>query len=135
MVDFGHRYSYAAWAAGGMLLASQAYGVKTDDPQALGATALLRCGCALVAGLIPAGRASRVDPMQALRSEWLPKPDPVSGRASPGMPCALRVEFGSSRPARNAATMQARASSIPAWVSRTSHRGKVSIFIRRSYLF
>jgi predicted permease len=51
------------------LLASEVYGVKTSDPVTLGGAVALLLGCALLAGLIPANRASRVDPMQALRSE------------------------------------------------------------------
>ena len=44
------------------LLESQVYGVKTSDPLALGRATVLLLGCALVAGLIPANRASRVGP-------------------------------------------------------------------------
>src|SRR5258708_5899165 len=58
-----------AAVAAARLLESQVYGVKTSDPLALGGAIVLLLGCAFVAGLIPANRASRVDPMQALRSE------------------------------------------------------------------
>jgi ABC-type antimicrobial peptide transport system permease subunit len=51
------------------LLESQVYGVKISDPVVLGGAIALLLGCALIAGLIPANRASRVDPMRALRSE------------------------------------------------------------------
>jgi len=51
------------------LLESQVYGVKTSDPLTLGRATLLLLGSALIAGWIPANRASRVDPMRALRSE------------------------------------------------------------------
>src|SRR6185436_9345109 len=51
--------------AAGRLLADQLYGVKTYDPAILAAAALLLAGCAAVAGLIPAARASSVDPVQA----------------------------------------------------------------------
>jgi predicted permease len=53
----------------GHLMASQLYGVSQYDPTALiGATAALAL-CALVAGFIPARRASSIEPMQALRTE------------------------------------------------------------------
>jgi len=51
----------------GRLLASQVYGIQASDP--LGAATMLLLVSALVAGLIPARRAARVDPMQPLRSE------------------------------------------------------------------
>jgi ABC-type antimicrobial peptide transport system permease subunit len=54
---------------GGRLLASQVYGVKTSDPLTLAGATVMLLACAVVAGLIAANRASRVDPMQALRSE------------------------------------------------------------------
>ncbi len=63
----------AAGVAGALVLArlveSMLYGVKPRDPVALGAAAvaLLAVGCA--ASLIPAGRASRVEPSVALRCE------------------------------------------------------------------
>jgi ABC-type antimicrobial peptide transport system permease subunit len=53
----------------GRLIAAQLYGVEFWDPLALtiatGALAL----CALVAALIPAGRAASISPMSALRTE------------------------------------------------------------------
>ncbi len=53
----------------GRLIAAQLYGVEFWDPLALtiatGALAL----CALIAALIPAGRAASISPMSALRSE------------------------------------------------------------------
>ena len=51
------------------VLQGEVYGIKTSDPLALGRAALLLFACALVAAWIPARRASRVDPMEALRSE------------------------------------------------------------------
>jgi predicted lysophospholipase L1 biosynthesis ABC-type transport system permease subunit len=51
------------------LLESQVYGIKTSDPLALGRATLLLLACAFVAGLIPAIRASRLNPISALRTE------------------------------------------------------------------
>jgi len=55
--------------AGGRLLASQLYGVKSHDPAILALAAAILAGCALFAGWVPAQRASSIDPMQALRTE------------------------------------------------------------------
>ncbi len=51
------------------LLASLLFGLKPTDPLTLGGAALLLLTIALLAGFKPAFRASRVDPMQALRHE------------------------------------------------------------------
>jgi macrolide transport system ATP-binding/permease protein len=53
--------------AGGRLLAGQLFGVKGSDPVILAGAAAVLAVCAAVAGLIPAMRASRVDPVRALR--------------------------------------------------------------------
>lgn len=53
--------------AAGRLLADQLYGVKTSDPVILGGTAMMLAACAAVAGVIPAARASSIDPVRALR--------------------------------------------------------------------
>ena len=51
------------------LLASQLYEVAATDPGIFVATAGVVFAITLVAGLIPARRASRVDPMVALRAD------------------------------------------------------------------
>jgi macrolide transport system ATP-binding/permease protein len=51
------------------LLSRLLYGVAPSDPITLSAVSLLLMGAALLASLIPALRAVRVDPMQTLRSE------------------------------------------------------------------
>ena len=45
------------------------YGVKSGDPLTFGLVSLLALGTALVASYLPARRASRLDPMVALREE------------------------------------------------------------------
>jgi predicted permease len=58
----------AAWlssqAATGLL-----YGIRPDDPLSIASAMAVLAGCALLAGLIPAVRASRVNPLRALHYE------------------------------------------------------------------
>ena len=51
----------------GRFVAAQLYGVKASDPWIAGVTMLVLIAAASAAGLIPAHRASRIDPMIALR--------------------------------------------------------------------
>ena len=56
------------WALG-RLVESQLFSVKPTDPVTIGAAALLLAGAALGAALVPAYRASTVNPTDALRFE------------------------------------------------------------------
>jgi ABC-type antimicrobial peptide transport system permease subunit len=51
------------------LVKSMLYGLRPSDPISFGASVLFLIGMALIAGWIPATRASGVDPMEALRRE------------------------------------------------------------------
>jgi putative ABC transport system permease protein len=59
----------AAAAALGRLVATMLFGLSPTDPLTYAAVAALLIGVALLASLLPARRASRVDPMTALRAE------------------------------------------------------------------
>jgi predicted permease len=66
---FGLAIGIPAALAGGHLLAHQLYGVKSYDPVILGLSVAVLGGCAMFAAFVPARRASRVDPLVALRYE------------------------------------------------------------------
>jgi ABC-type antimicrobial peptide transport system permease subunit len=51
------------------LIASQLYAVRSTDPATFGLVALALVATALVAILVPAARAMRLDPVAALREE------------------------------------------------------------------
>jgi predicted permease len=53
----------------GRLVATQLYGIQPSDPWIAGSTLLLLTAVSAAAGLIPAHRASRIDPILALRYE------------------------------------------------------------------
>jgi predicted permease len=58
-----------AGLAFGRLVESELYGVSARDPMAIGLAILVLLATAVFAGYVPAARASRVDPMVALRYE------------------------------------------------------------------
>src|SRR5205807_9315839 len=68
-VILGLIFGLAGTFAVGRLLSAQLYQISPYDPLLLGATAIVLAVAALLACLIPARRATRVDPIQALRTE------------------------------------------------------------------
>ncbi len=68
-LGLGLAIGIPAALAGGLLLAHQLYGVKSYDPTILGAAAIVLAACAILAASVPARRATRVDPIVALRYE------------------------------------------------------------------
>jgi len=66
-IGIGLALGIPAALAAGRVLADQLYGVKTSDPFILGSAALILAASAAAAGLIPAIRASGIDPVRALR--------------------------------------------------------------------
>jgi ABC-type antimicrobial peptide transport system permease subunit len=55
--------------AGSHLFAAMLFGLKNIDPLSMSLVALLMVIVAMLAGFIPARRATKVDPMRALRYE------------------------------------------------------------------
>jgi ABC-type lipoprotein release transport system permease subunit len=51
------------------MMKSLLFGVSPMDPATFAAIPVVLVGCAVVASYLPARRAARVDPMEALRSE------------------------------------------------------------------
>jgi predicted permease len=68
-VAIGTAAGLGAAALVGGLLRSQLFGVEPRDPVSLGGAALLLVVLALAAAYLPARRASRIDPLTALRHE------------------------------------------------------------------
>src|SRR2546429_4389773 len=68
-VGMGLAMGITAALAGGRVLVSQLYGVKSYDPMIIGVAAAVLAACAVLAASVPARRAMKVDPMVALRYE------------------------------------------------------------------
>ncbi|HLW55258.1 MAG TPA: ABC transporter permease [Candidatus Angelobacter sp.] len=69
LVTIGLVVGLSAALACTRLIASQLYGLSKFDPVTFAASTGILCMVALIAGYIPAARASRVDPVRALRHE------------------------------------------------------------------
>ncbi|HWB95110.1 MAG TPA: ABC transporter permease [Bryobacteraceae bacterium] len=69
MVGIGLVLGIPLAAGAGRLLAAQLYGINGSDPLALTVAACALGVCGFVASIIPALRASAIDPMSALRTE------------------------------------------------------------------
>jgi ABC-type antimicrobial peptide transport system permease subunit len=69
LLAIGLAIGIPAAAALGRYVATQLYGIKASDPIIGGATVITLLIVAGAAGLIPARRASRIDPILALRYE------------------------------------------------------------------
>jgi ABC-type antimicrobial peptide transport system permease subunit len=65
----GAAIGVALAIASGRLVKSILFGLQPSDPIALGVAVGLMIGAALFAGWLPARRATRIDPMIALRYE------------------------------------------------------------------
>ncbi|HEY6290405.1 MAG TPA: ABC transporter permease [Terriglobia bacterium] len=68
-VGLGLGIGFPVALGGGRVLVNQLYGVKSHDPVILGSAAVILAACAILAASIPARRATKVDPMVALRHE------------------------------------------------------------------
>jgi macrolide transport system ATP-binding/permease protein len=68
-VSLGFAIGIPTALAGGRLLATQLYGVKSHDPVIFGLAIIILATSACLAGFVPARRATKVDPMVALRHE------------------------------------------------------------------
>ncbi|HZP63882.1 MAG TPA: ABC transporter permease [Terriglobales bacterium] len=68
-IAIGMAIGIPATILGGYAMAAQLFGVKPYDPRVLLATALVLGLAALVASIVPAQRASALDPIRALRTE------------------------------------------------------------------
>jgi ABC-type antimicrobial peptide transport system permease subunit len=66
---FGIAGGVSAGMLGGRYVESQLFGVKASDPAVFGVSVGVLLAASLAAGFVPAWRASRIDPMHALRSE------------------------------------------------------------------
>ena len=69
LVGVGLAFGLVGAAALQKAVASQVYGVRPSDPLVIGGVSLLLGAVALAACAAPAGRATRVDPIEVLRQE------------------------------------------------------------------
>jgi predicted permease len=69
LVALGVGVGLALAGASSRLIANMLFGVSPADPTSYGVVAVMLTGVALVASLVPARRAIRIDPMSALRAE------------------------------------------------------------------
>jgi ABC-type antimicrobial peptide transport system permease subunit len=69
LVGSGIVIGLVASAGANRVIRSQLYGVGANDPLTIAGAAALLCVVALLAGYVPARRATRVNPVLALRYE------------------------------------------------------------------
>jgi ABC-type antimicrobial peptide transport system permease subunit len=69
LLGIGLAVGAPAGLALGRFVSTQLYGIQPNDPWIAGSTMLLLAIVAAAAGMIPAHRASRIDPILALRYE------------------------------------------------------------------
>ncbi len=69
MVAIGVAIGLPCGIAVGRVIASKLYGITAADPIAMATALIIVLGSALLAGYVPAQRASRIDPMQSLRHD------------------------------------------------------------------
>jgi ABC-type antimicrobial peptide transport system permease subunit len=69
LLGLGLAVGIPAALALGRFISAQLYGVKANDPWVAGIAVILLSLIAAMAGLVPARRASRIDPLHALRYE------------------------------------------------------------------
>jgi putative ABC transport system permease protein len=69
LIGMGLAIGLVATIGATHLVASFLYGVKANDPRMLSLAAAILALVAAIAGFLPAYKASRLDPMEALREE------------------------------------------------------------------
>jgi ABC-type antimicrobial peptide transport system permease subunit len=69
LIGIGLAIGVGATLATTRLIATFLYGLQPDDPWTVGLAAAILATVASIAGYLPARRASRLDPMAALREE------------------------------------------------------------------
>jgi len=99
MAAIGVPIGLAALAAAAQFAGSMLLGVTPHDPLAYVLSAVAVVGLALAAAWLPARRATRVDPMQALRQSRASDEYPISAnlRASGTLPLCSFLKPGGER--------------------------------------